>query len=221
MLNIRTLKKDDLVRYSTEFCRHRHSFISHPNCFNDETDNGRLGFLDIEASNLKANFGIILSYCIKDEKSKTIFGRHITKEEIQGVKKTYDKEILKDCIEDLRKFKRIVTYFGTGYDCPFLFTRSLKWGLDYPLYGDIKHFDLYYLAKSKLNLHRKSLEVVTKWLDIEGKNHVDWEHWQDAVFRQEKRSLNYIFDHNKRDVIILQKAYERLNMYSKGIFKNI
>lgn len=220
-INPHKLKKEELVKYATEKCQHRHTFLEHPSCFNNEIDSGRLGFLDIEASNLKANFGIVLSYCIKDEKSNVVYGRHITKEEIQGKDKTYDKQLLTECIADMRKFKRLISYYGTGYDMPFLLTRALKWKLDYPLYGEIKHFDLYYLAKSKLNLHRKSLEVVTKWLDIEGKNHVDWEHWEAAVFRQEKKSLEYILDHNKRDVIILQEAYERLIGYTKGLFKSI
>ena len=218
--NPRRLKKSSLVRYVTGRCVHRHTYLEHPFCFEEE-NMGRLGFLDIEATNLKADFGIVLSYCIKDAHSPRIYGRHITRTEVQHKDKQYDKDILMDCIRDIRRFDRIVTYFGTSYDCPFLRTRALRWNLPYPLYGEIKHFDLFYLAKSKLNLHRKSLEVVTKWLGIEGKNHIDWEVWLDATFRQDKKSLEEIFDHNKRDVIILEQAYNKLINYSKGTFKSI
>src|SRR3990167_9513461 len=83
-------------------CSHSHTFLEHYNCYLRESPaEERIGFFDIEASNLDANFGIMLSYCIKDSQSDKIYEDCLTKEDAFG---NLDKRIVKNCIKDLLRF---------------------------------------------------------------------------------------------------------------------
>ena len=81
-MNLRQLAKDDLVYMATTRCKHRHLLIEHPQCYKRKPE--RLGFLDIESSNLDADFGIVLSYCIK-RYNGSIIANLITQEELRSV----------------------------------------------------------------------------------------------------------------------------------------
>ena len=59
------LKKQELVWLATHRCRHRHLYIEHYNCYlKEHPDREKIGFLDIESSNLDGDYGIMLSYWI-------------------------------------------------------------------------------------------------------------------------------------------------------------
>ena len=109
---------------------------------------------------------------------------------------------------------------NTGYDLPFTRTRAMKWGLDFPEYGALIHHDLYYVARAKLSLSRKSLENVGKLIGVPDiKNHLDADIWTQALISPKARA--YILDHNQRDVILLEKAHDRLMPYVKGIRRSV
>lgn len=189
-------------------CKHRHNGISHWNCYNEDCGLvEKVGFLDIESSSLVATYGIIWSYCIKEENGKTI-SNVITPNEMK--KHIYDKRLLKDFCNDVRKFNRVMTWYGAKFDIPMLRTRCLFWGLDFPLYKEISHTDLYYTAKHKLKLHSNKLEVVAKFFGIKAKAHpLLPEIWLKA-FGGEQEALDYILTHNKEDVITTEKVYYKL-----------
>jgi len=84
----------------------------------------RVGFFDIEASGLKANFGIMLCYCIKDSESDKIYEYCISKKEME---KDLDKKVIQHCVEDLSRFDRIVTYFGCVTPGHRVLTSDLRW----------------------------------------------------------------------------------------------
>jgi uncharacterized protein YprB with RNaseH-like and TPR domain len=194
---------------ATTRCKHRHTFLEHPECY--ERKNEKIGFLDLEASNLHADFGILLSYCIK-ELDGEILGEVISPRELRSPK--LDERIVKKCIEDMRRFDRIITYYGTGFDIPFIRTRSLLYGLDFPIYKEIKHTDVFYWAKTKLCLHRKRLQVVCDFLGIPAKEHPMTPNQWTTALTGNKDSLDYIFTHNKEDVVSLEEVYKRLLSYT-------
>jgi uncharacterized protein YprB with RNaseH-like and TPR domain len=213
------MKKEALAVLFTQHCKHGHLYAEHPSCYLDEYKNEiKTGFIDIESSNLKSDFGIILSYCIKEQNTSKIWGRTITKEELTDG--TLDKNLVRECIEDMSKFNLIVTYYGTKFDLPFIRSRALYWGLNFPIYGSHNHRDLYYVVKSKLCISRNRLETACRLCHIEGKTHLDGNHWIMALTGN-KKSLDYIFEHNRQDVIILQKLYDKLIMFVRDISKSI
>ncbi len=147
-----------------------------------------------------------------------MYGGKITTDEIRS--KYLDKELTRRLIKDFSKFDVVVTYYGSKCDLPYMRTRALKWKLKFPSYGYIKHIDMYYIVKAKLSLNRNSLENACALLGIKGKNHVFGDIWIRAVTGDQK-SIDYIYDHNIRDVAILEKLYNRMITFSSKTNRSI
>lgn len=213
-INPYKMRKDELITFFFKTCKHGHKYAAHPQCYINECNKAeKVGYLDIETNGFFANFHIMLSYAIKVEGENKIYGRSITREELHG--NDFDKQLLKDCVNDLLKFDRIITFNGTIFDIPFLRTRCLKLGVeDFPLYGLVKHTDVYFMAKSKLRMHRKTMEECARLLKVPGKNHVDGDIWLKAYIHGDKKSLKDVFEHNKKDVEVLEPVYQQLRVYS-------
>jgi uncharacterized protein YprB with RNaseH-like and TPR domain len=181
--------------------------------FRDFFYDDRCGYLDIECSNLNANFGVCFSWCIKEQGTDHMDFSVVTKKEMQDG--TLDKRVIEDLIKTLKEYTVIYTYYGSRFDVPFLRTRALMYELEFPPIGEILHRDLYYLVRSRLKLNRNSLDVACGALGIEGKTHINWKYWIRAM-TGDKESLDYIFDHNKYDVLILERLHERLAKFEQS-----
>lgn len=170
----------------------------------------RIGFLDIETSNLDANFGVILSWCIKIKDGDIIYGLLNDKDFREKEAFKVDKRIIRDLINEILKFDRIVTHYGRKFDIPFIRTRALIDDLEFPSFGTIVNDDTYYMARYKLKLNSNRLETIARTLfGFSDKSHLDGTIWLSAV-RGEKRALNYVLEHNKTDVIELEKVWLKL-----------
>jgi uncharacterized protein YprB with RNaseH-like and TPR domain len=223
-MQLKTQKNPNKPLLSAEHyhCKHGHNGLSHPQCWEDFVSTTatdlRVGYLDIEATNLDADFGIMLSYSIKVQNEDKIYSNVIQQKDINALR--LDKPLVAQLLKDMENFDMLVTYYGTGYDIPFIRTRALKWNLPFPEYGAIIHHDLYYVAKSKLKLSRNRLENVGRLLGYgDLKTHLDPDIWTQALLSPKAR--NYILDHNQRDVILLEKAHKRLIPYTKGLRRSI
>lgn len=213
-LNFARMKKSEIVWMANHKCRHGHTYLVHPNCY--EVDHGmdqRIGFLDLECSNLEADFGIILCYCIADQNSDEIYNKIITKKELATC---LDTKVVESCITNMKKFDKIITYYGTGFDLPFLRTRAVSLGVDFPGYGEIVHNDMYYVVRNKFKLSRNRLDNVCQTLFGETeKTRITAEHWIKAL-QGNSDSLAYILDHCRKDVTELKKLYNKIIGYRRG-----
>jgi len=216
---LRGLPKQTILRLSRQTCVHGHSLVAHPKCLRKELGKEeKIGFVDIEASNLSATFGYIISYCIK-EADGPIIERVLSPKDIK--KHTFDKQLMKQFIIDSRKFDRLLGYYSTKFDIPFLRTRCVYFGLDFPLYSEIKHTDVYYIVRNKLNLHRNRLETACEFFDIPCKGHrLNPTIWQRAM-SGEKKALDYILQHNREDVISLELLYNKVNLFVQQTKRSI
>jgi uncharacterized protein YprB with RNaseH-like and TPR domain len=206
-------------------CIHRHTIETHPNCFRkglikreDWWHDKRIGYFDIEASNLDANWGFVLSWCIKYRDEDKIVSDIISQEEIYNM--TFDKRVMKTLIEELENVDILVTYYGTGFDIPYIRTRALLWDYEFPEFGSIYHWDLYYKVRSKLKLSSNSLGSATKFFGIEGKTHLSPDWFMKAKYGH-KKALKELLHHNEEDVLILQRLHDKLWKHSKWIRKSI
>ena len=177
----------------------------------------RLAFLDIEAGGLEANSSYMLSWVLKPRKGEP---QHaiITKKEIMSGE--LDRRIVQTLLKALQKVDVVVTYYGTGYDLPYIRTRSMMHGLEFPAFGTLKHYDVYYTVKSKLRLHRNRQEVACDTLGIEGKDHVQMALWQKAKLG-DPVALAEVLSHNLRDVLTLEALFERMRPHARILRKSV
>lgn len=181
--------------------------------------NERVGFLDIEASNLAATFGIIYTYCLLDQQTNKLYKSSVTfKELYNGV---YDKALIKRLIKDLSHFDRVVVHYGGDrrFDIPFIRTRLVYWGIkNFPLYKAKSISDTWVILRNKFKLHSNRLGTACDFFSIEAKNHpMKPEIWAEMVTGNRKRMehcLNYIMRHNIEDVNSLKQLYNKIQQYS-------
>ena len=214
---VKQLLKRELEWLGTHRCEHGHTYLEHYSCFLEESPGDspvyeKVGFFDIEASNLSADFGYCFSYALK-ELDGDIIGRVLTPREIRSFK--FDEKLMKELCKDLRKFHRIVVHWGADrrFDLPFVRARALKFNLDFPLYKEIYCQDTWAMAKAKLKLSRNRLENICDFFGIPSKAHKLYpDAWQKAL-AGDKTSLDYIFTHNVEDVESLEAVWKKLNQY--------
>lgn len=154
----------------------------------------------------------MLAYCIKRHGGDTL-KRLITPKEISAL--TFDKRLCSQFLEDLDQFDRLITYFGTRYDVPFLRTRCLSHGLGFPPMGTLFHTDAYYAVRHKLKLHSGRLEAACTFFGIPSKStKLDPGVWRNAQAGCTK-SLNLVLSHNVEDVESLESLWTILQGHTK------
>jgi len=173
-------------------------------------EGARIGFLDLETSSFDADAGIILSYSLKLLNGE-LFTGVITRKEILSGRDDY--RLVKELVSLIRDNVDIVaTYYGTGFDIPFLRSRAIVQNIPFFQQKEKYHLDIYYWVKYLLKLHRNSLDSATAFLSIEGKNHVDLKIWNRARVG-DKEALEYVLNHNIEDVKILEELFVKLQGY--------
>ena len=202
------MSKKDIIKAAKWRCQHGEPGISHWNCYLRENPTGeKLGFLDIETSNLHATFGIMLAFSIKERGTDKIYSRVITAGELRTC---LDKQVVAQCVKDMQLFDKVVTFYGTKFDIPFIRTRALALGLEFPEFGQLYHKDMYYVARNKLRLHSNRLDAVCHALFGETtKTRIEPGYWIKALMG-DKVALQYILEHNRQDVIELERVYDAL-----------
>jgi uncharacterized protein YprB with RNaseH-like and TPR domain len=230
---VNKLKKKEIEWLGNNYCSaHSHTYLEHYNCFLQEVAKGKkwilgkdklpiphnIGFFDIENFGFKADFGILLSYCIKDSESDNILGRHITKKELDTCG---DEKLVRDCVRDLKKFDRIVGFYSTKHDLPFIRSRAVFHKIPFPRVRTLFHTDVYYIIKHKFKLSRNSQQTAYNILVGEShKTHWGRDHWIKAL-RGDQESLGYILEHNKIDVLELEQLFYAVDEFSLRTDKSI
>jgi len=128
-INPNNLLKKDLQIYLSKYCKHRMPYTQHPACFIREILEGgrkrKIGILDIEFDNFKADAGIILTYAIKVLNSKKIYTGRIYKKDMLNY--DFDKRIIKKLLKDINRFDELITFFGTRCDIPYIRTKAVDY----------------------------------------------------------------------------------------------
>lgn len=162
---------------------------------------------DIEASGLKADFGFLLCAAFGDVNTDEVtllslsqFGK--------GNPLSYEKKLVQAVAEEISKADVLVSYYGKGFDRPFLNAKMLEYGL--PVLPNIPEIDLYFTVKSNLAISRKSLQNVAYYAKVENeKTPVEGRLWKAAQMGN-KTALRAIEAHNIADVKVLRDVYMQL-----------
>lgn len=204
-------------------CVHRHTFAEHPNCFMRgavrkeigskwyQQAGTRIGIIDIETDGLQADFSTMLTWCIK-EKGGALFSDIITKEQLFSP--NMDKELIASCVHILENFDIIVGYYSKRFDMPFLRAKALHYGIEFPGYDALYHWDLYDTVKTKLRISRRSLDAACDYLGIIGKTSIEKEIWRKAKYG-DVDAISKVLEHNIADVEITEQLYDKLEFSRK------
>lgn len=219
LTNIKRANSQQLHWLLTNKCKHRHNYVRHFNCFIKDYDiKERILFVDIETSNLKANFGIVLCWCGLTE-NNILYQDWLTKKDVLSGNE--DKRLVSTCIDTMQSFDRVVGHYSTYFDIPFLRTRALIHGLAYPEVGTLYHTDVWRMAKTKLCLHSNRQDVVAESLYGKTvKTRISHPHWRQAMMGNEESCME-VLDHCQHDVADLKKNYETLLPYCNIIRSSI
>lgn len=211
--------KDKLIKLASSpmRCRHGHTIFSHPNCFDIEKGE-RVGVIDIESDHLKADFGTCLCYVIKELGEDRYCTNVILPEEAQ---RADDSRVIKSCVQDIQRFDRLIGYYHTGFDIPFIRARASINGLDFPPFGSLWVSDVYYTIRSKFGISSKSLKNACKQLlGDTNKTDLDGRTWKLAS-RGDKDSLRYVLDHCINDVLDTERLYDHVKDFTKITRKSV
>lgn len=170
-----------------------------------------IAMFDIEASNLSANFGIVLTACIKP------YGGPV-KKFTKSTKTRNDKALIAEIIQELNKYDMIVTWYGWRYDVPFIKTRALMRQAKGNIDPRIRHMDLWDACRKLLKFTSNRLDTVSTDLGFADKTRISGDIWTNAM-QGDKKALAYILDHNVKDVVVLEKVYR--SFMSRGLLRDI
>ena len=201
-------------------CIHSKDGFEHPACWKRKDGEViRIGFADIEASNLAATFGIAYTYCIKELDGKLI-KRAISLDDLH--KAEFDKNLIAHFIEDSKEFTHLIWHYGgfnRAFDVPFLRTRAVKWGLPFPEHKCLYVGDTYPILRNKFKLHSNRLETACDFFDIPSKGHkMNPDIWLKMITGNKKlmqKAIDYILIHNVEDVISLEMLWKKISRFTK------
>ena len=209
---IRKLLKRDVEWLAEHSCRHGHSYLEHYQCFLAEKPDTapmqeNIGIFDIETTGLKANWSHMLAWCMKEHGKNIIHSDLLTRTEVRDKD---DSRIVKSAVKKIEEYDRVVGYYSSRFDIPYVRTRAIYHGIEFPAYRDLYHTDLYFMARSKFALHSNRLKVICEFFKIPAKDHpMTPELWQKAGAGDEK-ALKTILTHCEEDVDSTDKVFHLL-----------
>jgi uncharacterized protein YprB with RNaseH-like and TPR domain/predicted RNA-binding Zn-ribbon protein involved in translation (DUF1610 family) len=172
----------------------------------------KIAHLDLECSNLNADWGIIICACIKWDGGK-----------IDTFRLTDYKQ--KDIMDDsgvcaamrdaLNTADMWTGWYSARFDIPYLQARLLYHGED-PISSKVPHVDLWRTAKYQLKLSSNRLANIQRFFKLSAsKTPIDQGTWIRAIAGN-KRCMKDVVDHCKEDVKMLEEAYHKLLPLIKG-----
>lgn len=165
---------------------------------------------DIEASNLAADFGIVLCVGFKEVgRGKPEVYNILDYTGVDNDLIKAEKRLLKDVSKKLLDSDVWLTHFGTHYDIPFVNTRLLYHQLPI-LPPNYAHIDTWKIARNRLKTRNNRLITLSEFLGTDDeKNAIKPEQWIRALGGHSP-SMDYIVEHCRRDVLVLEEVYTRL-----------
>ncbi len=101
------------------------------------------------------------------------------------------------------------------FDIKWLRTRCIFHGV--PMMPSYQSIDTLKLAKSGFNFNSNKLDYLGKFFGFGGKMDTGgFKIWQDIVENNSSKSMKIMVDYCKKDVLLLENVYTKLNPYTKA-----
>lgn len=188
----------------------------------------RIGFWDLETSNLKADFGQLLCGVVGEYSTEWPDDPILHTLELPNFdwERWNDHELAVMIRDKLETYDLIISYNGRRFDEPFLNTRLAEVG-ERPV-QITRHKDLLYVMRSRFRLHSNRLEVVERQfapayeydkrpkrqipkhaLKATGKTRLEPVTWRKALCGDDE-AYQYIVEHCQRDVVGLCRVWNKV-----------
>jgi hypothetical protein len=224
-LSATELKK--LMAWKCPLKGHRgHSGLEHFSCYcklHGTQMEEKVGFLDIEAEDLKADFGIMFCWKLLDAKTNKMYGDVINLNDIKkyksrerDVQPKEDTRIVQSFVDKVSEYDRVVLHFGCWYDLPFARTRAVIDKVEFPMYGSVYQTDTWKILRAKFKLSRNSQQNASlKLLGVSRKDHLSLS-IKHGCLRGEKWALDLTEKHCENDVLDLRDNYNAISFSVKN-----
>lgn len=175
-------------------------------------------FVDLETTNLKANFGRILCASVADMYGNVRTFR-IDEEPWRREKRRDDSALAVGLRDYVEQFDFLVTWYGKMFDVPYLNTRLLI-ANERPMRADVMHLDpIYKAGHGSLALHSRRLDAVAKTFRLPvQKTGLDPDIWNDAA-DGDKDAMDYVVEHCEADVLVLRYVFHILKPLVKVLHR--
>lgn len=136
----------------------------------------------------------------------------IKPEEIK--KGLYDKRLCQDLIKEMVEFDRLVGHYSSRFDLPFIRSRAIFWGLEFPAYGSLKQSDTWIIMRNRFKIHSNRLQSACDFFGIKAKGHpMKQDIWLKA-FQGDNQALKYMGVHCEEDVLSTEALWNKIKDYS-------
>lgn len=163
-------------------------------------ETNKLAFVDIEATGLRGDYNSALVVSIKP------YGKRPFSFKVNQAGN--DQKIVREAKSALETFDCWCTFYGKGYDIPFLNTRLLRWMQ--PAIDKRHHIDMYYTLKHNLLTARRSQAHMLRFLDTpQEKMDVNPEVWNAIVADSKGPAMKKMVSRCESDVEGLEALYNR------------
>lgn len=181
--------------------------------------------LDIETSNLNADFGFVICAIAKEYAKKDIKVFRIDDYKGYENARYNDKPLVKDLRDYLVGYDGLITYNGRNFDLPFLRSQLICYGIE-PM-KDMFHVDVFYIVKYRLKLHNNKLNTLIHFLNstrgskkrIEEKTYINSLYYRKAI-TGDRSGINELVTHCKKDVKALEQCYDMLKPEIRSLKKS-
>jgi hypothetical protein len=122
-----------------------------------------------------------------------------------------DKAMLEKFLEVANEADELVHHNGDKFDLPWFKTRCLFHGLQ--TFPDYKSSDTLQWARRKFYFNSNRLNYIAQYLGLGGKIKTEFGLWKSIVLDKCPKALKSMSDYCKRDVILLEQVWKRLESH--------
>lgn len=217
---LRPLRRDgkDLEPYAFMSMREKYAY----------NDIYKIGYLDIETSDLKADAGEMISYAVdvrdlENPKKNEIRYDFITQDDWKLAKKKrepdlIDERITENLLEDMSDIDLWIGHWFIGkhrHDVPFIRTRcAINSVSGFPKHKMIRYGDTQKWGSLIHRLRNNGLDTIGDAYKISiEKTHFKIKYWKLAAYYADSLSVKYIVDHNIKDVKLTHRIHKYMENY--------